>query len=111
MSSVSFCLKDWINKNDENLRQIIEFVNEKNLYFFAMLSCFKSENGEFKRDLILFGKSEFMKLIDSNLKDGKLNLIELVEKDNYSYIIYDVESVNLTRKYWQPVLEKILNSI
>jgi exopolyphosphatase len=111
MSSVSFCLKDWITKFEANFNQTKQFMNEKNLFLFAMLSCFKLDNGEFKRDLILFGKSDFMKLFELNLKDEKLFFIEFVKKDNYSYIIYDVGSVNLTRKYWQPVLETFLKSI
>jgi exopolyphosphatase len=108
MSSVTFYIRDWIETGD-HLNEVIEFMNEKKLYFFAVLSCYKHEN-EFKRDLALLGSKELMNLFD-RFSSEDLNFGKVIENEKFAVRLYDVTELSLTRKYWQPVLEEFLKSI
>jgi inorganic pyrophosphatase/exopolyphosphatase len=108
MSSVTFYIRKWI-ESEPHISEVAEFMKEKDLYFFAMLSCYKHEN-EFKRDLVLFGSKEFMSLFDQFSPKG-LVFTKAIEHEKSAARLYDVTELSLTRKYWQPVLEEFLKSI
>jgi exopolyphosphatase len=106
MSSLTIGLIEWIRRPG-NLGQAIEFIEENKLKFFGILS-FHRQNEEFKRDLILFGDEAMIrKFVDLNLTT--LSQVECGGTMNMSYAIFKVNDASLSRKYWQPILEKFLN--
>jgi exopolyphosphatase len=115
MSSVNFCIQDWLAKSAESrveIEKVGDFMKELGLSYFGMLSCFKLNNGEFKRDLILFGNGHILR----GYNDEHLSLSIIVELRSFlssndaesAYTLYDVDDVKYTRKYWQPSLETYL---
>ncbi|RMZ98222.1 exopolyphosphatase [Brachionus plicatilis] len=106
MSSVNFSVHEWIQKSKDDLIKVKKFMQEKNLFFYAILSCYKNLS-EFKRDLILVGDKTLILNFEENMRDN----VSSVEKNEYcglNYILYDVDQVSFTRKYFQPELEKII---
>jgi inorganic pyrophosphatase/exopolyphosphatase len=118
MSSVNFCIQDWLVKSESaNLTQVGEFMKAKQLSLFGILSCFKLDGGDFKRDMVLFGNGELL----SRYQDEHLSLIKTARVDNdipryeqndagFAYTLYGIDDVKHTRKYWQPSLERYLSS-
>jgi hypothetical protein len=103
------------NNNELHLTEIKEFMDEKNLTFFGMLSNFKCKDSQFKRDLVLFAKFDdnknnilevFNKSLNSNLTIEET----LSTNGNLNYCVYNIIDSNLTRKYWQPVIENFLTN-
>ncbi len=114
MSSVNISVDELIQEKTR-INEISEFMQEKNLYFFGILSIYKDKSsGDLKRDLGLFTWNE--KLLNSFNETKEFGLEQKEEtKDKndgqYFYSIYRVSDVKLTRKYWQPVLESFLKRI
>lgn len=108
MSSVNFSVNQWKQKSEDDFKKVNEFMQEKKLCFYAILSCYKHLN-EFKRDLILIGKKNLLSNIEFLLKSN-VNLLEKNEQCGLFYILYDVDQVSCTRKYFQPELEKIIKN-
>ena len=111
MSSVTFSLKKWLAKGGrpDLVRIESEFMKERGLGFFAMLSCFKRDDGEFQRDMILCGDEGLV----GAFGDDHFKVIERVETDasRMAWVLGDVDEVKFTRKYWQPILEAYLNKV
>jgi inorganic pyrophosphatase/exopolyphosphatase len=109
MSSINFCIQDWLVKSEDSdaqLDKVGKFMKERELSYFGMLSCFKLSSGDFKRDLILFGEGQIL----SGYTDEHISLIRTNEMHNSrgEFHLYDVDDVKYTRKYWQPSLEVYL---
>lgn len=112
MSSITFSVFDWLESDTDMKRfsEVCEFINEKELYFFAILSCFKTKDGVFKRDMALFSSKELISKFETDFSDAGLALIpnKGYSNEKIKSIIYKVNSESLTRKYWQPKLEEAL---
>ena len=106
MSSVTFCIQEFL-QDETKLEDLFGFVEKNELFFYGLLSCFKDTSGQFKRDLWLVGN--FREIF--SLTDAKLTLVKKFEDKRLFCSLYDVAEVNLTRKYWQPVLETFLKSM
>ena len=120
MSSVNFCIGEWLAASDATRRhrldEVGEFMADKRLFVFAMLSCYKVDGGSFRRDLAVFvaGSAEdLLTRVFDDFKDDRLQAIRkqlVADKSPIGYALYHVADVSLTRKYWQPALEKFLAS-
>lgn len=108
MSSVNFCINEWIKKSNDDFKKVKDFMQEKKLFFYAILSCYKHFE-EFRRDLILIGDKNLISIFEQYLISN-VNLIEKNEKNALHYILYNVNQVNFTRKYFQPQLENIIKN-
>ena len=111
MSSVNFCIHEWLDKDKvKHLDEIDAFMKENEVRFFAMLSCYKIDSNTFRRDLALFASSDLMKCFSKFVNDNAINHINIdkSESDKIQYAIYDVKDVCFTRKYWQPALDKFI---
>lgn len=107
MSSVNFSINEWIKISNDDFKKIKDFMQEKNLFFYAILSCYKKLE-EFKRDLILIGDKNLI----SNFERCLTKNVSLIEKNNQNdlyYLLFNVDQVIFTRKYFQPELENIIN--
>lgn len=107
MSSVTFSIADWIQK-ESNLAESIEFMKQNELLFYGILSIFRDSNsGEHRRDLIVFGDdSVIRKLVD--LKEESISLLKVQSSSTPSYVLFNVNQIKFTRKYWQPFLHQFL---
>lgn len=105
MSSLTIGLIEWI-RHGEILDDIVEFVNENRLFFFGILS-FHREDGVYKRDLVLIGDEITIRgFVDTKMTS--LTFIDAVYSPSTCCAIFKVNDSTLSRKYWQPVLEKFL---
>lgn len=109
LSSVAFSAKKMIEENNF-FDDIGKFIAENGLYFYGILSCFKQDSNDFKKDLVLFGSEEFLRYLKSSLDMSNLDFIKESYNQDLSFILYDIIDLKLTRKYWHPNLEKILKS-
>lgn len=109
MSSVTFSLVKWIEES-EHLKECVKFIEDNGLFFYGILSCFKVESEKHERDLVLFGdESVIKKFIGVDQPNLTFISNSLYDKDQCkAYAVFKVRDVTLTRKYWQPVLEKFL---
>jgi exopolyphosphatase len=111
MSSVTFCIRQWAHDETNSAKKFedtFSFMRENDLHFFGMLSCFKETNGEnFKRDLLLVGNFKELE----TFAHPKLNFVKSFKDKSCFCALYDVAEVNLTRKFWQPVLENFFKTI
>ena len=111
MSSVNLSVEKLIEKNPENIDQIESYMIDNKLYFFGILSIFKTnELVNFKRDLALFSTSEDLLNAFNHNQNSNLTLLKTCKNKNIFYCTYAVKEVSLTRKYFQPVLEFFLKS-
>lgn len=106
MSSLTFCLADWLGRPGVRA-EIVDFMRQNELSFYGLLSNYR-DKAEHKRDLVLFAsESTLKKFIDTNVPN--LCLIDANYQDDISNALFQVSNVSLSRKYWQPVLHKFLN--
>jgi hypothetical protein len=113
MSSIGWSLNEWLNnsaKKEQLLNDISQFIQKEELYFFGLLSIYKEVNGQLERDLVLVTNEYISNCFEQQLTKEKLNLIKKGSiNDNLIFIIYKVDNVELSRKYWQPIFEKLLS--
>lgn len=107
MSSINCEVNKWLDANNR-VEEIFEFINQKDLDFLGILSIYKQENGDFKRDLGLFTKKAS---ILTRIQNPNLTLIKMIQTESIEYSVHSVSEVTLTRKFWQPFLEQFLKSL
>ena len=109
MSSITLCAHELLMNEAKFLDHVKQFMHERNLSFYGVLSNFKVENNQTRRDLILFTYSEPILNAFNATQNKNLTLLKtLNERMSLFYSVYDVNDSALTRKYWQPVLESFL---
>lgn len=91
-------------------KHIREFMTEKKLSFFGILSCFKSNNDHgFSRDLILFySNCEFnlTKFFDDEIKlESDCENYGPILANSLDYFFCKIKDNTLGRKYWKTKLE------
>lgn len=108
MSSLTFGLAEWLRAGN-NLNEIDEFVKTNGLCFYAILSFYRGEQNEYKRDMIVMGdETTLRKFVDVRVANlDQIGQVVVYDK-SASYVIFKVTDSSLSRKYWQPVLEKFL---
>lgn len=105
MSATNKGLVEWIRRG-KNVADIVEFMDANDLAFFGILSLHREE-GVYKRDLVIFGKEQMVRGF-VELKRSDLTFIDAVYSQTNCCAIFKVNDSTLSRKHWQPVLEKYL---
>lgn len=105
MSAMNKGLVEWIRRG---VADILEFMDENSLVFFGILSLHREE-GAYKRDLVIFGEEQMVRGF-VELKRSDLTLIDTSYSQTNCCAIFKVNDSTLSRKYWQPVLEKYLRA-
>jgi len=84
-------------------------MSKNGLSFYGILSIYCDQTDQ-KRDSVLLGNESAIKGF-FDLNHPNVSLINVTFKFEFSHASFKTSDVNLTRKYWQPVLEKYLKDI
>ena len=112
---VNIPIKDWMKLHAPTNKLFTdskEFMRTNELYFFSILSSFKTPANEFRREMLNISDAATLAKIQVGqgvtfLESGPL----FSGNDDLSlvYKFYDVNDLSLTRKHWQPLMDTCLN--